>query len=292
MYRETPCDIVALTPSVTRSFSRLPTFGGDRDRESIKGRVRVAWLKHLIEEGLFFSPVWATADYAGKTFRVDGGHSSLALTEQADAGRPFPKDAFAIIRRFECECETDFALLFSQFDNRKSLRTFADKLKPHLLSEGLLDEIAPSYAAPILRGITYAIGKDTPDRIDEDARVALVHDFQDFILWARPYVAHRFLARAGVTAAMLDTWTIDTAAATLFWDEVRLGSNPDINSPSRILANFLQNAKAETTKYKSAWDTRAFYAKCIHAWNAHCEGRRTNLKYRPSCETPKAAGPK
>ena len=37
---------------------------------------------------------------------------------------------------------------------------------------------------------------------------------------------------------------------------------------------------------KGKWDSRAVYAKCIHAWNAWQTGTATALNYHPQADVP------
>lgn len=286
MYVEKRVDTLQLTPELARQVSAMPTFVGDRDRESPKGRKRIAWLKSLADRGYFFSPCWSTVDYDGDTYRIDGGHSSAALTE---LNGTFPSGLVAVIRRFECDSPESLADLFSQFDNRRSLRTIMDKVKAHKSIESELDDIAPTYVGRAADGIAYCLsgcGEEAP-RLDEDARISLIHTHGDFIQWARAYIGHRFLRRVGVVAAIYATYSVAPGPATEFWTLVRDESAPNRLDATRTLAKFLTESHGDHRRGGAAVPTRGFYVKSIHAWNAWRKGRTTMLKYHPKSPLPR-----
>jgi hypothetical protein len=90
------------------------------ERELNPGRV-----KHLttkIEKGLAVSFCWASAtvEQVGKQLRMNGNHSSSALV---GLNGGFPDNLFVHLDEYEVEDIQGLALLFRQFDDRKSSRS-------------------------------------------------------------------------------------------------------------------------------------------------------------------------
>ncbi len=281
MFRQVDCVVKPLTRDFAEEFSQLPVFGGDRDRESTAGRKRIAWLAEVLEDGHFFSPVWSTVSYNGRTYRIDGGHSSQMLAENPGA---FPEGLPCVVRQFRCESEQDLADLFSQFDNRKSLRTRSDKTKAHTAVEAQLRDLPPTWVAICVDGIA-AYSTQFRGGVDEDDRTGLVHYHQGFIAWAHPFVKSRRIKRVGVVAAMYATRRVNQEAATEFWTLVRDETHPEANNPTRKLAVFLRDSMLDNRTGRS-WSQRAFYAKSIHAWNAWRTGVTTALKFHYTSDLP------
>lgn len=285
MFRQTGVELVPLTTEYVRWFSSLPTLKGDRDRDGFKGRRHVAWLKRLLDDGLFMGPCWSVAVLDGVRFRVDGGHSSRMLEE---ANGQFPTGLMASVRTFHCDSVVDLAELFDHFDNRNQIRTGKDKVTARKSVFPQYAEVSATAMERILAGIAWWLRScGGHDHIDEDSKVRLMNDHDEFILFARPFLSRNWLHRADVIAAMYATWKKDQRAAGEFWTLVRDESAPDNTDPTRALASFLRDAKADWHN-KTRWTSRAYYTKSIHAWNAWRQGRKlTVLKYHDVDSLPR-----
>ena len=287
MHRHIATEVVSLTKELADNFSGLPTFKGDRSRDTAAGRSRIAWLEQLLHDGKFHTPKWATAALDGTIYRVNGGHSSAML---ANLNGAFPKNMQCVIDRFACETRDDLADLFSQFDPRQSLRRITDKINAHKGVHDDLDSVSPTDIQRITSGIAYYVAHDGDGpHLDEDAKIRLVHREQPFILWASQFSGKRHFSMTGVAAAMYATWTRHRHEAEVFWEEVRDRSNPSNTNASRMLGEFLiENVSKK--KYASGaplWSTRAYFVKSIHAWNAWNRNETTNLRYMEDCGWPK-----
>ena len=98
--KEYKLETAPLNLEIAKHFNRMATLKGDRDPDSPKGKMRVAYLYDLLRAGLFHSPIWSTVNVTsekGKIHRVDGGHSARMLTQ---AGPDFPENLSVTIRRF------------------------------------------------------------------------------------------------------------------------------------------------------------------------------------------------
>jgi hypothetical protein len=280
MFNQTGTDVVPLTREFAVMFSRLPSLHGDRNRDSITGKARIAWLARLLDDGLFYSPSWATAEVDGVTYRVNGGHSSQMLASRES---DFPPGMTCIIQRFHCDDEADLANLFDQFDQRRSLRSISDKIKAHCGAASDLKDIPVSRVRYICAGIAYYMMNDGKEsRLEEEERVRLIHEHEDYILFAHGFAVSRTMVNAGVQAAIYATWLRCSTSASDFWHLVQSENAPQARHSSRVLANFLRDGigKKKPGTGSSKWTTRAFFCKSVYAWNAYRTGLLINkLRY-------------
>ena len=287
MYKQVSRNTMPLNRTVAAAHAALPQFKGDRSRESARGRHRMAWLEERLREGKFHDPTWARARINGTCYKMDGGHSASMLSNTT---LDIPTDLCVTILDFDCETQQDLADLFDQFDARNSIRTSIEKTNAHARVEPELDEISPTDINCAIRGIATALWRcGEYERLDEDARISLIHDHTDFIRWAAPFVRVRHLRRTGIVAAMFDTYARNRNDATEFWVSVRDENHPDNKNATRRLAVFLRDSVGGAKTGRHPWGTRAIYVKCCHAWNAWKGGDSTALKYHPNAPLPRLA---
>ncbi len=281
MFKQIKLETPILTPELVAWFRALPHVEGDRNILSPQGQGRLLWLARLCLDGDFYSPDWSVAIWNGQHYRVNGGHSSAMLS---GANGHFPRNLPVILRWFRCDEYSDVVGLFSHFDNRKSNRTATDKAKVHKSIHQELARVAPSYINRLLNGIQcfYADGVTTQG--DEDTRTKLIHEETAFLAWAGNFVRGRLLGRSGVIACMYRSYYASASLANEFWSMVLKESAPKPDHPTRVLARFL--SEMDLPGEKGRWDSRALYAKCIHAWNAWQEGKKTTLHYYPDAAVP------
>lgn len=282
MWKRIGIDVLPLTPHLVQYMASLPTFRGDRQRDSVAGRRRIEWLARLIQEGRFYDPEWATAELNGKLYRVNGGHSTAALSL---CNGHFPAGLNAVIRRFHCEDEKDLADLFDHFDTGKSTRSITDRIKAHGAVESELSDVKSTYVKYAISGIAaYLSDFGESGQLSTDESIQFLHQHQSFIVFARQFNGERRLRDRGPMAAMFACYDKNHSLASTFWEEVRDESNPDNTSPTRILSVFLRDQKGEESSKR--FDMRAIYAKCIHAANAWQAGKSTDLKYHHKAALP------
>jgi len=283
MFQHVENSTVKLTKEYVEWFHKLPTFRGDRDYTTSRGKSRVRWLRALLDEGKFYPPKWAITEYDGQTYRVNGGHSSQMLSECENGS--FPERMVANIDRFRCHTAEDLADLFDQFDAKNSVRSTLDKVVMHKSVTGLLASVNPTPISRALAGISaYMCEFGELGRMEEEERIRLIHAHEQFLSWVIPYVQKRELAVAGACAAMFATYHRDFDTCECFWDAVRDGTG-ETNCATRTLQMFLKMRLLPQDKDK--WNTRAVYVKCIHAWNAFKRGETTSLKYHKTAPLPK-----
>jgi len=284
MFKQIGKDDVSLTRDFVDYFSSLPTFKGDRKRDTPQGRRRIAFLERMLREGKFFDCDWATAEMNGVTYRVNGGHSSLMLSQLSGN---FPNGLRTTIKRFKCESRDDLADLFDQFDRRESIRTTNEKISAHKGAHDSLDELSTTVINDCLQGIAWRIrddGKQPP--LNEDEKIGLVHENSEFFLWAKKYVGRRHLKFTGAVAAMYECYHRDMLLASQFWDLVMEESHPSNADGSRVIAVFLRSCMSKPGTKSMKTPTRMIYAKCIHAANAWKGNYSTDLKYHEAAPLP------
>jgi hypothetical protein len=197
---------------------------------------------------------------------------------------------FVTIKQFNADNEIDKATLFDQFDSHVSVRTRNESINVHKQLHASLADVSTTAIAAAINGLVWYLRETTGQTFDENDKKQLIHQYQEFIVWANNYVGVRRMKRAGVVAAMFVTHGIDTDSAGAFWNAVRDQNHEDNRHPSRVLGKFLEITIYDPLdrQTKQKWDTRAFYCKCIHGWNAYRGEHGTDLKYHPTAPLPKA----
>jgi len=188
------------------------------------------------------------------------------------------------------------ANLFSTFDSYHSVRSMGDLINAHSSVYPNVEDLPATNVARALAGITTHLNDGEVRRVDRDQRVSLIHSERNrrFCVWANDFVKARYFSRSGVIGAMYATWLKDELEATVFWSAVRDETDHDPQAPSRTLSRFLREnttnlSRGAWSAASKQWTPRAFYVKCLHAWNAYRSGGTTSLKYHEQSGIPKAA---
>ena len=147
-------DVLPLTREIAEEIASLPHFEGDRPWDNSEGRRRMLWLSRLVDEQRFYPPRWATAEFEGVMYRVNGGTSSHMLINR---NGQFPQGLQVLIDRFVCETLDGIADLFDQFDHRKSIRTMIQKVRAHKPAEPALAESSPTDISAAVTGIAASL---------------------------------------------------------------------------------------------------------------------------------------
>jgi hypothetical protein len=280
MIRQTGTKVVQLTRELAEEFAKMPSWKGERPVR----QDRLQMLIDKIDRGLFYSPAWAVATLGGKTTRMNGQHSSLALLQCGT----FPTGLQATILSFDVDRESELAELFDQFDNPQSARRMKDVLNAHAAIEAGLPDCSAHVLQRILSGIAVATGQFSNDTNSE--RAALMHIHTEFIRFAEKFSAIQHLLYQAVLAAMYLTWKRDAVRAWEFWTAVANERHPSADNATRVLARFLVGEVAGRGRRGGMrWDRRAVTVKCLHAWNAYWRDGFTSLKYVASAPVPPIA---
>ena len=237
MYKLLKTEIVQLTPEYVSYFSSLPTKKGDRDRHSKKGKRRVARLRSKWDDGIFHTPKWALAILNGKTYRVNGGHSSLMLV---GLNGEFRGGLKAVVDTFECDDHADIAELFHQFDPKDGVRSKDEVTNATKAIYSQLNNITTSSVLKATEGVArhrhYILGQ----YLTYDDKLRLVHECVDFILFAREFVTIPFMYKIGARVALFETYRKSPSLALKFWTEVKDESNSKPGTGARKLTTFLR----------------------------------------------------
>jgi len=275
-----PSKTTPLTAEVCRNHAALPQIKGDRELKA----PRLAELRRRYDQGLFHDPEWAIVYYKGGIKRANGKHSANMLLGL----EKFPTNLNVRVKRFQATTAHDLAIIFEQFDSRFSLRSRDEATGVHRAAHEELEEIAPSRVSAVVGGIAWHLRATTGKVFNEADQRELIHTYPATIALCAQYSGTRQFKKTGILAAMFATYEANKRRATDFWKAVSEQNHPDNNNASRTLGKFLEKCvyNPYETNTDRKWDTRAYYAKCIHAWNAYLKGEITALKYFPDAELP------
>lgn len=237
---------------------------------------RVAHLKAKYEAGLWGPCQWATARVGDAEFRVNGSHSSAML--EALEGRL--ADGLVVHwDRFDVRSLDGLAMVFRQYDDRKSSRTSADIAGAY---QGLEEPLRESPRAPAklaAEAVTWWRNhvERSPTATGDD-RYTLFHEaaLHPFIRWVSADIFGARvpeLAKEAVVAAMFVTFETNEVEARSFWGRVsRGGDEYQEGAPDRVLSDWLRAALAKETPEFSKIGPGQLYQGSIHAWNAYRRG--------------------
>ena len=260
---------------------------------------RLEYLKNEAAAGRLRSPEWAWVHckYNGKNYRLNGNHTKRVLSDLPMENRPS-----IIMNRFECDTLEEVAELFSTYDSKESARTTNDVNRAVFESCEALQGYPSRLAAVVVSAIQLAsqvergVEISTARNVTAYERAKLAASQADFLQWVRSNFAFntgRIFMRASVVAAMLLTYRKDASAALAFWIEVRDGTNPNPNAPSRVLQSFLMTRSVASSSYTVSGRTQAtpreMAVKSLHAWNAFRRNEPTRLNYYADKPIPKVA---
>ncbi len=229
-------------------------------------RIRGGWMLPFL---------WATVTYRGVKYRMNGQHSSQAIT---DAGALLPPEVVIHLDHYEAPDAESMGVLFRQFDARISSRSKQDVSGAY---QGLVDEVASCNRANAklavegigwyeraIEGLPVASGDDLYDKF-------LAAKYHGFIRWADKIISLKTpeLKRAPILGAMYATFITSESGAQEFWAHAAKGDLTDDSDPRAVLSAELVRIK-EARDHANAPKPADFYAKCIKAWNAFRGGEK------------------
>lgn len=245
---------------------------------------RLEYLRKKAEHGELVTFHWARAKISDRMVRINGQHSSTMLQE---LNGNFPEGLMVHMDTYKVDKFTDLAVLFRQFDSRKSSRSPADISGA---CQGLypdLNEVPRDIGKLSVEGIAFyeklkglrsAMGDDQYTLFDN----ALHHPF---IRWMGELHSIKTpeMKRVPVAAAMYATFITNELEARKFWAQVaRGGVDFEENAPSTILDLWLKECAKRRDKSEDLKDIKQgnYYQGCIFAWNAFRDGKSPKvIKY-------------
>lgn len=269
MFRLTKSETLELTPELAIEFAGMTPSPTERPLD----KSRVAYLSDHITHGKAISFNWAKAQLGDNVIRVNGQHSSHVLAGLAQEPEAFPAGMRVHLDQYDVDNDAGLALLFRQFDARKSSRTPADVSGAHQMLHENLRDVPRDAAKFAVEGKAffdeYVMGM--PDAAKGDDRYMLFFEgeLHSFIRWTGDTLNMKTpeLKRAPVTAAMYGTFRHAEEQAREFWAEVaRGGSQFEDSAPTTTLDEWLRLLKSKDCELKIK--PVQIYIGCIIAWNA------------------------
>jgi hypothetical protein len=206
---------------------------------------------------------------------MNGQHSSNMLCA---LNGHFPKGLKVHLDEYEVPNKPSLALLFRQFDDRKSNRSPSDVASAY---QGLYEELHDVPKGPAkmavegacwydrnVEGLPAPTGDDQYVRFGEPGLHGFIHWVGELFSVKTPE-----LRRQTIVAAMYGTWAKNEREARKFWIEVARGGEEFAeNAPSTVLDAWLK-AMVEKRGSKNELKPANLYQGSIFAWNAHREGK-------------------
>jgi hypothetical protein len=273
-----------LTPELIRQFHAMTASPTERDLDA--GRVR--FLVEQFTAGYAVTFQWALARIPDHPdYRMNGQHSSAALLEMLEKGA-LPAGLMVNLSEYECDDLQGMALLFRQFDQRKSSRTALDISGVYQNLHADLQGINRKVGKLCIEGVIWyrkAIEHIAVPAGDESFLLFNEQALHPFYRWAGDIfgVKTKELKHPAIIGAMYYTWSENPQQAGEFWHEIaRGGAEFEDNAPTRVLDEWLQGLVDEDRDRSEKIKPGDRYNGCLYAWHAHREDRTiTTIRYQP-----------
>lgn len=266
-----------LTPDFAQTFHTLEPSPTERELNPSR-------MKHLQEKASAKQLItfhWAKARFQNRWIRVNGQHSSRMLVDLQENGA-FPVGLKVHLDEYDVSDSHGLALLFRQFDDRKSGRSSGDVAGAYQNIVPELHEVPRKIGKLAVEGVTWHrknVQKAPCPRGDE--QYTLFHEFalHDFIKWMGDLFSMKTpeMKSQAVVAAMYASFDAHPTEARKFWESVaRGGAEYEENAPATVLDEWLK-AIAEEDKPPTQAQV---YQGCVYAYNAYRKGQALKgIKY-------------
>lgn len=259
-----------LTPKLAEKFRDLTPSPTERQLDPS----RVAHLKSKAEQGRLVTFNWSTAKLGSDVYRMNGQHSSTMLTQLNGS---FPEGLVVHLDEYEADDAESLAVLFRQFDDRKSARSLSDVSGAYQGLSAVKDvdrHVAKMAVDAIVWWMKYVEGV-APPKGDEVYGLFGREAYHPFIRWAGEVLTIKTpeLKRQPIVAAMYETFTKNEVEARAFWAAVaRGGEEFNDTAPTTILDNWLKKA-TENKDLRESLKPGHYYQGCVFVWNAARGGK-------------------
>ena len=243
---------------------------------------RIKHLREKAEAGQLVTFNWSTAKLGERILRMNGQHSSKML---CDLNGAFPKGLKVHLDTYEVDSSEDLAILFRQFDDRKSGRSPSDVSGAYQGLYNDLHEVPRASAKLAAEGVAYyrtkVEGLPAPSG---DDRYSLFDEtgLHGFVRWIGELITIKTpeFKRSTIVAAMFGTFSKNESEARKFWAEAaRGGVEYEDNHSTTVLDAWLK-AAIESKSEKRELKPAHFYQGCIFAWNAYRDGKTiTSIRF-------------
>ena len=244
---------------------------------------RLAHLHQKAEAGQLLPFQWAMAKMGDKTFRANGQHSSTMLCQ---LNGTFPPNLSVHLDAFEVDSPDGLAILFRQFDARKSSRSPSDVSGAYQGLQEALRNVPRAFAKIGVEGVAwYRHHVEGTSNVTADDRYMLFGEqgLHGFLCWLGDLFSIKTpeLKRVPIVAGMYGTTIANEKEAQKFWGQVaRGGVEYEDNAPATVLDAWLKSLVEDRRSVEKLLPGN-FYQGCIYAWNAFREGRAiTAIKYK------------
>jgi hypothetical protein len=272
---------------LARRHQALPRSPTEREMEPR----RVKELLDRIRSGLLLPCSWATVDYRGTKFRMNGQHSSEAILQ---AGDLLPDRVAVHLDHYRTDSAEGMGALFRQFDARFSGRTKQDVAGAYQGLVEPLQKLGRRKAKLGIEGVAWYLrtieGVAFPSG-DELYQQFMTEAYHAFLRWLDRILSPKTpeMERAPVVGAMYATFITSESRSQEFWPHVAREDLADDSDPRSVLSAELVAVKENKGKVPPPTPGE-FYAKCIKAWNAFANGDKIrSLNVNPKKGMPDIA---
>ena len=274
-FRLVNAEVKPVTKELVAQFRGMKASPTERELNPL----RVRHLREKADAGQLVTFQWAIARHKGQDYRVNGQHSSTMLDELAQATNgAFPSDLKAHLDTYEVDDEGELAILFRQFDDRKSGRTPSDVAGAYQGLNASLRDVPRASAKLAIEGVSWyrrhilGVNKNLSG---DDIYVQFAEQgLESFVIWIGDIFTIKTpeMKRKEIVAAMYACFSeANEHEARNFWSEVaRGGKEYEDNHPTTVLDAWLKKIKEDTDRDIKGGD---FYQGSIYAWNAYREER-------------------
>jgi hypothetical protein len=271
-FRLVKAEVKELTPEIAEYFRNLEPSPTERELNA----ARVKHLREKADAGQLITFQWSQVQMGSHTLRMNGQHSSNMLCALNGA---FPKGLKVHLDTYEADTEGDLAILFRQFDDRKSSRTSGDVAGAY---QGLHSEVRDVPRAPAklaIDGVAWfkrEIDHEAVPSGDDRYQMFARQNLHGFIRWIGDLFSIKTpeLKRQTIVTAMYGTFVANEATAKQFWSEVaRGGVEYEEAAPQTVLDGWLKSLSEGAKKDRPELKPGQFYQGCVYAWNAYRDDR-------------------
>jgi hypothetical protein len=275
MFRLVKAETIPATLELAEHYRSLKPWAGERNLD----KARVKHLAGKREKGLLVPFQWASARLPDGTYvRINAQHSSEMLC-QSDG--QFPEGAMIQVSEFEVDELKDVALLFRQYDDRKSSRSPIEISGAYQGLHEPLHGVDRKNAKLALEGHIWhrkfveKLGVPVGDDIYEWFEKTELHPF---LIWVSTDILVKKAVELRVEAllgAIYATYSLNPEEAQIFWLNVaRTFDLDDEGHPAQVLDIWLQGAGDKDNGHKLMKLAPAnYYQGAIYAWNAFRHNR-------------------
>jgi len=275
-----------MTPELAHRFATMTPSPTERPLNPS----RVRYLRAKLDNHLAVSFHWAFAKYVDPngrtwTYRMNAQHSSTVLNTMVLEGR-FPEEPlWAHVDEFEVNSLEALALLFRQYDDRKSSRSLGDVAGAYQGLYPELNDVPRNVAKVGIQGVTWfnknVEGLSVPAGDDQFSRFS-DQTLWPFLHWLATIDPVGELNHVSLVAAMYGTYSAAQPEAEAFWEAVANGGLEfEPSAPVTVLYNWLKDAASDNLNAKVKPD--GFYQGAIYSWNAFRAGRTiSNVRFEPT----------